>query len=608
MKILIIIFISYSILKRQWESYGVKVVISTANATTKEGCRELIMEAQKHGIVSGIFNLAVVLRDAPFEEQTLEAFEQSLAPKAVVTKHLDELSREMCPNLRYFVIFSSISCGRGNISQSNYGMANSIMERIIEHRHKSGLPAKAIQWGAIGGVGLLATLSEKNITLNIGGTLPQSIASCLDVLDSLVTSDDPIVESMIVAKSVHGDGKKGNFMETMLNILGISDKKNLSLDTSLSKLGIDSLIAVEIQQVLERDYDILYSAQELRALTLRELEKRVLTKGSGGGGGGGSGSGSNSSNNNTNSNDAVEKKKNFSDIMNMMLSQFGDEKTKDQVVIKMKTQNTDTSVKALIIPGFEGMANELITSVAESLQCSTYVLQISKPYDATSVQEILSVIWNDIIDLYSNSEKFIIVGYSFGTLLGLKIANILESLDKEGSLVMIDGSPQFIKKLSHTLLSDVIDDDEKIRQRVLAMCIKVLEPSISELSIYDILQHETFEQQYAKFKEISKYQVAFSETFIREFSEALFNRSKMSLDVDENSLPTLQRTPITLIKASENSMSDMSDNYGLNKFSSQAIQVHTVEGNHQTVLKNSNLVKLLNDCVLVLRKNNNDNI
>lgn len=53
---------------------------------------------------------------------------------------------------RYFVVFSSGSCGRGNAGQTNYGVANSIMERICEKRKREGYPALAIQWGAIGDV------------------------------------------------------------------------------------------------------------------------------------------------------------------------------------------------------------------------------------------------------------------------------------------------------------------------------------------------------------------------------------------------------------------------------------------------------------------------
>lgn len=46
--------------KRVWESYGAKVVISSADITTDDGVKNLLNEANKLGPVSAIFNLAVV--------------------------------------------------------------------------------------------------------------------------------------------------------------------------------------------------------------------------------------------------------------------------------------------------------------------------------------------------------------------------------------------------------------------------------------------------------------------------------------------------------------------------------------------------------------------
>lgn len=66
------------------------------------------------------------------------------------TKALDAATREMAPELEYFVAFSSVSCGRGNAGQTNYGFANSVMERLVERRQADGLPGLAVQWGAIG--------------------------------------------------------------------------------------------------------------------------------------------------------------------------------------------------------------------------------------------------------------------------------------------------------------------------------------------------------------------------------------------------------------------------------------------------------------------------
>lgn len=130
---------------------------------------ELLSAASRLGPVHAIFNLAVILKDGLLTNQNVETFKESFAPKANATRFLDKASRLLCPELRFFsnfyfyfwinrvvnrdfVVFSSVSCGRGNAGQSNYGMSNSVMERICEKRRSDGLPGLAIQWGAIGDV------------------------------------------------------------------------------------------------------------------------------------------------------------------------------------------------------------------------------------------------------------------------------------------------------------------------------------------------------------------------------------------------------------------------------------------------------------------------
>lgn len=362
-----------NISSRIWRSYGVNVVINTSNIVTKSGCEELIKEAVKLGPVGGIYNLAVALRDGIFDNQDVQMFKESLGPKADATVHLDEISQRLCPELKYFVIFSSVSCGRGNAGQSNYGMGNSIMERIMEQRSKKGLPAKAIQWGAIGDVGLLADLQENNMDMEISGTLPQRITNCLEVLDTLFNVEDPIVASMVVAEKRFDDVKKGNIVDAVLNIMSIRDKKSISMDASLSRLGMDSLMGVEIQQILERDYDVVISSQEMRSLTLSQLEKRVHSKESG------------------------EAQSNMVDgvvpqDLAFLLSSFGDESQCDKTILKLKSATDKGNTKVLIVPGFEGMAGEVWYTVAKNIQHPTYILQLGNATHATDLKQMLDAV------------------------------------------------------------------------------------------------------------------------------------------------------------------------------------------------------------------------
>lgn len=357
---------------RIWKTYGVEIVISTSNITSKIECEQLISDAIKMGAVGGIFNLAVALRDGIFENQDSKMFSESLGPKADATKHLDEISQRLCPELKHFVIFSSVSCGRGNAGQSNYGMGNSIMERIMEQRSKRGLPAKAIQWGAIGDVGLLADLQENNMDMEISGTLPQRITNCLEVLDSLLSVDEPVVASMVVAEKRFDDVKKGNIIDAVLNIMSIRDKKSISMDASLSRLGMDSLMGVEIQQILERDYDVVISSQEMRSLTLSQLEKRVNSKEAG---------------------DATGMaNESLTQDLAFLMASFGDEATSDKTILKLTSSSDVGGTKALIIPGFEGMAGNVWHQVAKDLKFPTYILQLGNATEIANLNEMLEAV------------------------------------------------------------------------------------------------------------------------------------------------------------------------------------------------------------------------
>lgn len=342
--------------------------VSTSDVTTKSGCEKLIQEACELGSVGGIFNLAVALRDALFENQTKIMFKESLAPKALATKLLDELSRKLCPDLHLFVVFSSVSCGRGNAGQSNYGMANSIMERIVEQRHKIKFPAKAIQWGAVGDVGLLAELEEKSLNMQISGTLPQRISSCLDVLDVLLTTKDPIVASTVVAEKQYSDVKKDNIIELLCNILGIRDTKSISMDAPLSKLGMDSLMTIEIVQLLEREFNLVIPLKELQSMTLFELEKRTKR---------------NIGESFDKPQDHVSKRIG----LEWLLANIEPEVDNEETLLCLKNDG-QRMCKALIVPGIEGRATSALIEMFSKLSMKTFVLQFNKTHAANSLKEI----------------------------------------------------------------------------------------------------------------------------------------------------------------------------------------------------------------------------
>ena len=203
-----------------------KVLVSTLDAGHEDYCRELITQANHMAPVNGIFSLAMVLNDRLFINQTLESWDEAMQAKVPSITNLDTLSRQLCPHLQYFVAFSSKTSGRGSAGQTNYGYANSYMERVCEQRRESGLPALCVQWGAIGDVGVFADNfdSEEVHSRGIGGTVPQRIHSCLSLLNHFLRSEHTIVGSLLrheyKASAGPKTGEKGGIASMVCNILG----------------------------------------------------------------------------------------------------------------------------------------------------------------------------------------------------------------------------------------------------------------------------------------------------------------------------------------------------------------------------------------------------
>ena len=98
------------------------------------------------------------------------------------------------------------------------------MERVCEKRRNDGLPALAVQWGAIGDVGVVLEMMGGNDAV-IGGTLPQRITSCMEVLDHFLCQQQPVVSSFVLAERIAvktEGGSQRDLVDAVAHILGKS--------------------------------------------------------------------------------------------------------------------------------------------------------------------------------------------------------------------------------------------------------------------------------------------------------------------------------------------------------------------------------------------------
>ncbi|XP_043665817.1 uncharacterized protein LOC122628055 [Vespula pensylvanica] len=133
---------------------------------------------------------------------------------------------------------------------------------------------------------------------------------------------------------------------------------------------MDSMPAVEIKQTLEREYEIYLTATDIRNLNLVKLVDM---------------------NNNLTEN-----------------------------TISLKTSSVEVRDEIFFLPGIEGYANAFKT-LESKIKSPATCFQFETNYELKSIEAITNFILLHILDKLEGRSEFILVGYSFGLLIGIEL-------------------------------------------------------------------------------------------------------------------------------------------------------------------------------------------
>jgi acyl transferase domain-containing protein/acyl carrier protein len=134
---------------------GAAVDVVNADVTDRAALSALIDRLEAQGVpLAGVVHSAGALDDGVMLHQSWERFQTVMAAKVIGSWHLHELTRSL--PLDFFVLFSSTAALLGHPGQSNYAAANAFLDALAHHRRAQGLPATSINWGPWEGTGLAA--------------------------------------------------------------------------------------------------------------------------------------------------------------------------------------------------------------------------------------------------------------------------------------------------------------------------------------------------------------------------------------------------------------------------------------------------------------------
>ncbi|WP_309891777.1 SDR family NAD(P)-dependent oxidoreductase [Archangium sp.] len=164
---------------------GVTVDSVLADMGVPGEVQELLRRLETRGPrLRGVIHAAGVVEDGLLVNQTWEAFERVLRPKVRGAWHLHRNTRD----LDFFIHFSSASSLLGPNGQGSYAAANAFIDALAYHERANNVPVVTINWGPWAS-GMAARLDAETSRRTMGGGWnPLSTTDGWSALDRIVGS------------------------------------------------------------------------------------------------------------------------------------------------------------------------------------------------------------------------------------------------------------------------------------------------------------------------------------------------------------------------------------------------------------------------------------
>ncbi|WP_277182759.1 type I polyketide synthase [Caballeronia sp. BR00000012568055] len=299
---------------------GVEVECVSCDVSDAVQIRDLFgLIASLNRPLRGVFHAAAVIADEAIVDLKPANLMATMRSKAESARLLHEHTKHL--SLDHFVLFSSIANLVGNAKQGSYSSANGYLDGLAWHRRSLGLPATSINWGAIADVGVITRDETLAQFMRYIGLRGMESAEALNWLGramyrgtrqlgiSLITNwgDWARYETLgaksprfadLIAADVAGEASAADSLRAELVALPQADRftvlsgllasvladqletsaDSIAIDRPILDLGVDSLLATEIQLSLDKNLGISVSVLEiLNDLTIRGMAERTLS-------------------------------------------------------------------------------------------------------------------------------------------------------------------------------------------------------------------------------------------------------------------------------------------------------------------------------------------
>ncbi|KAK2054714.1 hypothetical protein LY76DRAFT_638245 [Colletotrichum caudatum] len=221
--------------------------------------------------IRGIFQAAMVLKDAVFEQLSLEDFHAVLRPKVLGSRAL----LRQFPHLDFFIIFSSVLGVTGAPGQANYTAAGAYQDALTSHARSRGVAATTIDLSMLQSVGHVAGHRSISSRLARNGIVMLQEAEMHSILDhTLAAGGRSTGPPQVVTGIGHGGSSGAAFDKgwiTDARFTALQGRKSLARHESAAAASPEQ--SWSLREALPRDLGPQELARRILEALAQELRR-----------------------------------------------------------------------------------------------------------------------------------------------------------------------------------------------------------------------------------------------------------------------------------------------------------------------------------------------
>jgi NAD(P)-dependent dehydrogenase (short-subunit alcohol dehydrogenase family)/acyl carrier protein len=271
---------------------GIHITLAQADVADYAAMAKIFEQIQADPLpLRGVFHIAGVLDDGIIKSLTREQLARVMKVKIQGAWNLHLLTQNQ--NLDFFVLFSSVASVLGSPGQANYAAANAFLDSLAHYRSMREKDSLSINWGAWSGGGMATRAGTEQILMT-QGVQPISPLNGMQIFQHLVIGDytqavvfpvdwqqatqsrvnfTPLLTEFINQKMTNVNQPlildeirtapsgiqrtilASHVREMLAEILHLPSSSPIDDRDSFADLGIDSLMTVELRNMLQRSLD-----------------------------------------------------------------------------------------------------------------------------------------------------------------------------------------------------------------------------------------------------------------------------------------------------------------------------------------------------------------